>query len=177
MFQETVTLVLKHADISTDTTLASVSNSVGSWENGKQKTTFNVNLRKLLGNEMYDNNDLFVLRLNQFAYLTANFPASVYDNQLIFKMTGLNFRNSTYNQKTGNNTGRYQMMIMNLTTSSSQTISFSPNISMCNFMTSNEDVQITIELFRSFSDLAAQYGTEKFPHMCYSFDIYPVKNI
>lgn len=177
MFNETVTLILKHADIDIDTSLVSASSNCGSWTNGKQSTTWNVNLRNLLGNVIYDNNDLFVLRLNQFAYSTANFPASVYDNQLIFKMRGLNFRNSTYNPKTGNNSGEYQMLVANLITNASETFSLSPNISMCNFMKSSENVQITIELFRSFSDLPAQYGVEKFPHMCFSFDIYPVKNI
>ena len=75
MFNETVSLILKHADINTDTTLDSVSNSVGSWSNEKQSS----------------------------------------------------------------------------------------------------DAQIIIDLFRSFSDVEAQYGVEKLPHMCFSFNIYPVK--
>ena len=65
MFQETCSLVLKHSDISTDITLATVYNSIGSWSNGKQTTTWRVNLKKVLGPAMYDNNDMFVLRLNQ----------------------------------------------------------------------------------------------------------------
>ena len=74
MFQETCSLVLKHSDISTDTTLATVFNSIGSWSNGKQSTTWRINLKKLLGPAMYDNNDMFVLRLNQIANASAGFP-------------------------------------------------------------------------------------------------------
>ena len=63
------------------------------------------------------------MQLNQFAYSTANFPSSVHDNQVILKMTGLNFRNSTYNPKTGNNTNEYQLLVANIATSTSATIS------------------------------------------------------
>ena len=62
------------------------------------------------------------MQLNQFAYSTANFPSSVHDNQVILKMTGLNFRNSTYNPKTGNNTNEYQLLVANIATSTSATI-------------------------------------------------------
>jgi hypothetical protein len=40
-------------------------------------------MRNLLGSEMYDNNELFILRLNQIAYSQANFPASGKDQQVV----------------------------------------------------------------------------------------------
>jgi K+-transporting ATPase A subunit len=49
MFLETVSLILKHSDISTTTTLDSASSNNGSWSNGKQKTTWWFNIRSLLG--------------------------------------------------------------------------------------------------------------------------------
>jgi hypothetical protein len=66
MFLKTVSFSnLKHSEISTVTTTDSVSSNVGYWSNGKQKTTWNFNMRNLLGDKMYDANDMFfVLRLN-----------------------------------------------------------------------------------------------------------------
>ena len=45
MFQETVTLILKHSDISANLNDVTASSANGSWENGKQKTTFRLNLK------------------------------------------------------------------------------------------------------------------------------------
>ena len=174
MFQETVTLVLKHADISTDTTLDSVSNNVGSWSNGKQKTSWRVNLRNLLG-EQYRDNDLYVLRLNQLAYAQANFPNNTaIDQQLIVNISGLRFQNSTYSVSSGNNTQTNQLVILNMATTGG-TIDYSPNIAMCNFTISGEYVTITIELLRTIDNAPPVYNATKFPHMVYNFDIMAVK--
>jgi hypothetical protein len=174
MFQESVTLVLKHADISTDTTLDSVSNNVGSWSNGKQKTSWRINLRNLLGDH-YGDNELFVLRLNQLAYAQANYPNdATIDQQLIVNISGLRFQNSTYSAITGNNSDRNQLVILNMATTGG-TIDYSPNIAMCNFTIAGEYVTITIELLRTIDNQPVQYNLTKFPHMVYQFDIYAVK--
>jgi hypothetical protein len=130
MFQETVSLILKHSDISTITELSSISNNVGSWSNGKGKTSWRINLRNVLGADMYDNNEMFILRLNQIAYATANFPVASKDQQLII----------TFGKTTNN-------------------------------------VILTIELFRTIDNASPAYGVNRFPHCCYSFDIYPVKKL
>lgn len=176
MFQETVSLILKHSDISTTTSAATASSSQGSWSNGKQSTTWRLNLRKLLGNKIYDENDLFVLRLNQIAYATANFPNAEKDQQVIITLSGLNFVNSTYNVATGNSTSKHQMLLMNIATAAA-TVEFSPNVAMCNFGKSGENVELTIDLIRTIDNLPAVYNTNTFPHCAYSFDIYPVKKI
>jgi len=174
MFQESVTLVLKHADISTDKTLDNVSNNVGSWSNGKQSTSWRVNLRNLLG-EQYRENELYVLRLNQLSYAQANFPNAVEDRQVIVNISGLRFQNSTYSVSSGNNTDRNQLVIVNMATTST-TVDYSPNIAMCNFKISSEHVTITIELLRTIDNQPAQYSVnDMFPHMVYQFDIYQVK--
>jgi hypothetical protein len=175
MFQESVTLVLKHADISTDTTLASVSNSIGSWSNGKQKTSWRVNLRNLLGDQFRDN-DLFTLRLNQVAYAQANFPNDVIDQQVIVNISGLRFKNSTYSVSSGNNTQTNQLLILNIATTGA-TVDYSPNIAMCNFTISGEYVTITIELLRTIDNQPPQYNLATFPHMVYNFDIYAVNAV
>lgn len=173
MFQESVTLVLKHADISTNITLDSVTNNVGSWSKGKQKTSWRLNLRNLLGDQ-YRDNELFVLRLNQMAYAQANFPNNVIDQQLIVNISGLRFNNSTYSVITGNNSDRNQLVLLNMGTSG-DTINYSPNIAMCNFTIAGEYVTITIELLRTIDNQPAQYNVAMFPHMVYQFDIYAVK--
>jgi hypothetical protein len=68
MFLESVSLVLKHSDISTALNTNPTANNVGTWSNGKQSTTWRFNMRHLLG-DLYDEHDLFVLRLNQISSL------------------------------------------------------------------------------------------------------------
>lgn len=174
MFLETVSLVLKHSDISTDTTAVSASSSAGYWSNGKQKTTWRFNMKHLLGSEIYDNNDLFVLRLNQLSYSNANFPLAGKDQQVIVNLSGLNFINSTYDIKNGNSGSKQQLVLVNLGINGGVE-SYPPNIAMCNFGKSGEYVNLTIELMRTIDGLAGQFGTEMYPHMVYQLDIYPVK--
>lgn len=175
MFQETVTLVLKHADIDTDPDLATASSEMGHWSNGKQKTTFRLNLKRLLG-ELYDMHNMFVLRLNQLSHSSADFPAANnLDQNVIVQLSGLSFVNSTYDPRTGNNSGKYNMVIATLEKNVSRTINYAPNISMCNFVKSAEYVDLTIDLIRVQDGLPAEHGTEDlFPHMAYSFDIYAI---
>jgi hypothetical protein len=174
MFLETVSLVLKHSDISTSTTSITASSNNGSWSNGKQSTTWRLNMRNLLGNKMYDENDMFILRLNQFSYASANFPLSAKDQQNIITLSGLNFINSTYNVSTGNKSSQHQMLLTNMSTAGAVE-NYSPNIAMCNFGKSQDNIELTIELIRTIDNLPAQYGAVQFPHCVYSFDIYPVK--
>jgi hypothetical protein len=174
MFLETVSLILKHSDISTTTTGITATANNGNWSNGKQKTTWRINMRNLLGSEMYDNNEMFVLRLNQLSYAADNFPLAPKDQQVIITLSGLSFSNSTYDVKTGNSSNRQQLVLVNMSTNA-YVESYPPNIAMCNFTKSQENIELTIELIRTIDNLPAQYGATKFPHMVYSFDIYAVQ--
>lgn len=177
MFQETITLVLKHADISTEIDDITASSNAGSWTNGKQTTTFNINLINLLGEQMYNKNDFFVLRLNQIGYSAVNYALSdVYDTNLEINLSGLNFVNSTYDVKTGTNGNRYKACLVRIPPNTGGVLNLSPNVSICNFKKSTPNIQLTIELNRLIDGLPAQYGAvDLFPHMAYSFDIYPIK--
>jgi hypothetical protein len=174
MFLETVSLVLKHSDIAPATNTYPSTSNVGVWSNGKQKTIFNFNMRNLLGNKMYDENELFVLRLNQLSYAPIDFPLAAQDQQVVVTLSGLNFVNSTYNVKTGNSTNKQQLVLLNMGITGGVE-SYSPNIAMCNFGKSQENINLTIELIRTVDGLAAQFGANFFLHMVYQFDIYPVK--
>jgi hypothetical protein len=174
MFLETVSLVLKHSDIGPATNSYPTNSSVGTWSNGKQKTTFNFNMRNLLGNKMYDENDLFVLRLNQLSYAPIDFPLAVQDQQVVVTLSGLNFVNSTYNVKTGNSSNKQQLVLLNMGISGGVE-SYPPNIAMCNFGKSSDNINLTIELIRTVDGLAGQFGANFYPHMVMQFDIYAVK--
>lgn len=175
MFLESATLILKHSDISTSVNSITGSSSAGSWSNGKQITTWRINLRELIGREIYDNNTIFCLRLNQLSITAANFPNGISDQNLIIRLSGLEFLNSTYSTKTGNNTRSYDMLLINMPVQAS-TYNYSPNISICNFKKSGDNVNLTIELIRMIDEQPAQYGAvDKFPHSAYSFDIYAIK--
>ena len=175
MFLETATLILKHSDISTSVNDTTASSSAGNWTNGKQSTTWRVNLRELIGREVYDNHTIFCLRLNQLSLSTANFPNGITDQNLIIRLSGLEFLNSTYSTKTGNNTRSYNMLLLNMPTQAT-TYNYSPNISICNFKKSGDNVNLTIELIRMIDEQPAVFGVvDKFPHCAYSFDIYAIK--
>ena len=157
MFEETVTLVLKHGDISANINNDSDSAACGSWSAGKQTTKFYVNLRNLLGT-VYDSSDYFVLRLNQLSWgYAAAWNASVNDTSMAINLSGLNFINSTYDVRTGNNTNKCQIALANIPSKKS-----------------TENVELTFELLRIIDDLPVQCTATKIPHMAYSFDIYAV---
>lgn len=108
----------------------STENSVGGWSNGKQTTWWNIDLINLLGNDIYEKNEMFVLRLNQISNSSVNFPQTAStDNLLEINISGLNFCNSTYDVRTGNNGHRNKMLLVNIPTSAAQSLSFPPNVS------------------------------------------------
>lgn len=175
MIGESVSLVLKHSDISTSLNSDTASSDLGSWTNGKQKTTWNVNMKILLGH-LWNKYDTFLLRLNQVSYSSADFPATNnIDQQVVVTMSGLNFVNSTYDQATGRNSTKYSMLILGMEKSRAIVNNYAPNVSICNFKKGSENIDITIELLRATDGLPASYGiVDKFPHMVFSFDIIPL---
>lgn len=177
MFSQTANLVLKHADISTDTTLLEANNNGSYWTNGKQKTLFQVNLKRVLGT-LWDDYDEFVLRLNQFSNAFATYAVTIgSDTQWIVNISGLNFKNATYNVSSKNLTTRYQAQMVYVPNNSAQTLTYPPNVSVCNFYKNpnSEIVELTFELLRMVDNTPIQSGnTERIPHCCWVFDIIPV---
>jgi hypothetical protein len=89
-------------------------------------------------------------------------------------LSGLNFINSTYNVATGNTGRTQQLLLLNMATTA-YVENYPPTIAMCNFGKSNDNIELTIELIRTIDGLPAQYSASTFPHMVFSYDIYPVK--
>lgn len=174
---EHISFVLKHSDISTNTAAVTASNDTGSsWSAGKQTTTWRVNMATLCG-DMWRKYNTFVLRLNQVSFGTqgSNWATTNNDLLMIVKMSGLTFINSTYDVKTGNQTGQYQMCLLNVANNAAGTVNFGSNVSVCNFKKGQDWVDIRLECIRCSDGKVVSYTTNVMPHMVYSFDIYPIE--
>lgn len=91
------TLYLSTDQISTSRGTENISNEVGSWTEWRRGTiTFNVKLRVLLGDFLYDNHDYFLLNLTQL--FTQNNAAIPNGRGLILLMGGLQWVKSSYDQ-------------------------------------------------------------------------------
>jgi hypothetical protein len=163
-------LTLKTSDISIVTD-EKFDSDIGGWSNYKQKQYFNINIKKIMGNEMYDKYDTFMLRLNQISYSASNAFSGVDKRQCFVQVEGLQFLNATYNARTGNNSNKYVMYAFNVLTTSN-TIDLAPNISICNFQKSGENITLSFELIQTIDNLApTRSNNASFPLFLYNFDI------
>ena len=112
MEQETATLILNTYDISTSTTPGdfyntTVDNEFGTIANNRCILTWkNINMRKVLG-EMYDKYETFniyLYQINQSSAFSSLPPAIAINLAVDVRMKGLQFLNSTYSARSGNNT-------------------------------------------------------------------------
>jgi hypothetical protein len=168
-----MSLILKHCDINTDTTLTSATTPHGYWSNRKISTTWRVNLARLLGDEMFRNHRFYKLTLNQFSKSSANFGAGQADSQLMFVMSGMPTYNATYDITSNTHTRKYHFMTMDLAYTG-QTFTFTENVSSCIIQPTNEDINITIDLVRAIDGTTPGHGTDAFPHCVYNFSITPI---
>ena len=169
-----VSFTLSHADINTDTTLDTASAPCGSWSGGKQRTTWNVDLSKLMG-DLYQPG-IYALRLNQFVHSAANYYDYETDSINVFLMSGLTWSNSSYSVATNSNSDKMQLMMHNLI-ETSECINYSSNVGTASFIIDHQpQVRLTIELVNAITLLPTTYETEKLGHMVFNFDIFPVSN-
>lgn len=131
------TLVLRMSDISTSDTLSNypITNATGSINQNRTGYTFyNVNLRGIVGNDIFDKYDYFNVRISGIVAYMANLPLMLlgtidgtsYMCCRVF-LSGLNFINNTYNIKNKTNTGSCCIAYYNLNSNSSspnQALSF-----------------------------------------------------
>lgn len=175
MIQQSSSLVLKHSDISSTKNAQTASSSAGDWTNYKQSTRFRVDLRTAIGQEIYSKHDRFILRLNCISWTSANSTLAAQDRQVVVRLSGLPWINSSYSCATGTNRAFYDACVINLVPDEARTLYFTPNISMAQFGKVDQ-ATIQVELIRTIDGVASAYGgVDSFPHMCMHFDIYPVK--
>lgn len=106
--QECANLFLNPLSISTSTTLADypVSNSIGYINEFKTEWCWNnINMRFVMGEDMYNKYDLFNIRISQIMYSqVTTYGTSNIDRSCQLIMTGLPWVNNTYDIKLGCNT-------------------------------------------------------------------------
>jgi hypothetical protein len=140
----------------------------------------NINLRTLMGNDMYDKYDLFMLKPILIA--TAANPPSIWGNSTddritVLNIQGLPFVNNTYNVSTLTTTssGIFSSMI----TRGGGIPTTTNGGSILTFGKYQELVDLTIFYSRIVKNTAGNYQTQgtvgnPFPHFVFSFNIYGI---
>ena len=151
------TLYLKTSDIATTSTQEAYSN-VGYWTNFRTQQTYRVNLRTLLGDEIYNKYNYFKIRLNNYTSIPYNtsglaaWSGASSDTLLLLYLDGLNFINNCYWQATQNNGAPYgaplgQVQISNGTTQNFNNI-YTEDTAIVYFAKSTEEVELTFSHIR-----------------------------
>jgi len=187
------TLVLRMSDISISDTLSNypISNATGSINQNRTSYTFkNVNLRAIVGNDIFDKYDYFNMRVaGMVAYmnnlplmLTGTIDGTSYMCCRVF-MSGPNFINNTYNIKRKTNTGSCCIAYYNLNSNSSnprQALSYDE--SYIYTIKKTECFDITISYLTMDNKDPAEYidpaGTDLqklFPRVTWILDFIPIR--
>jgi len=151
------TLYLKTTDIATTSTQEAYSD-VGYWTDYRARQTYRVNLRTLLGNEIYDKHNYFKLRLNSYSSMAYNtsglglWSSASSDNILFLYLDGLNFINNCYWQPSQNNGAPFGAVLGQTTVSNGNTNLFNTiyteDSAVVYFAKSTEQVNLTFSHVR-----------------------------
>lgn len=150
------TLFLKTSDISLDAT-DTASSGIGYWTDRRARQTFRVNLRTLLGNEIYDKHNYFKLRLNNFTNVTTTgltWSNNTGDYSSTLYLSGLNFINNTYWQPSQNNGAPYgaALGMVALTSTTVALSTYTEESCVVYFAKSTEEVDMTFTFVRIYAD-------------------------
>ena len=173
---QSASLTLAHSDISSSWASASATATNGSWDSRRAVTTWRVNMRDLVGAHIWDHHrGNYILRLNSFSYTGADFVPSASTNQSIrVQLEGLPWKNSSYDTRTGQHTGKYDAFCLFMERSVARTHYLSHNVSKAQFSKSADVVDIKMTFTRMIDGLQAEAtGTDPFPMCVLTFDIYP----
>lgn len=147
-------LFLKTSDISTDVA-TNASGDAGYWTLGRAVQTYYVNLRQLLGDEVYNNHDYFKIRLNTFTSTSGtglNFTSFNGDLLPGLLLSGLNFVNNSFWQRTQNNGGVYGSLlnVVNMTNNANTLNIFTEETNTLYFAKTTENVELTFTFLRMY---------------------------
>jgi hypothetical protein len=150
----TSVLFLKTSDISTDIA-TNASSDAGYWTLGRAVQTHYVNLRQLLGDEVYNNHDYFKLRLNTFTSTSGtgvgwtNFNGDFFP---VLTLRGLNFVNNSFWQRTQTNGGPFGSLlnIVQFTNTTNTLNIFTEEQNTLYFAKSTENVELTFSFVRMY---------------------------
>lgn len=160
MEQETATLVLNTFDINSSVTAAdyynvTVDNEFGTIANNRCNITWkNINIKRVLGEDIYNKYETFniyLYQINQSQAFSAGSPS--FNNQLLVdvRIKGLQFLNNTYNVVSRNNTNTAYLtayLLNNVANGVAGTGSVTPmfNPSILTFSKHSEYVDINIDM-------------------------------
>ena len=164
---------LSHAQISSTVTDVAAANDRGSsWVNGRQSTIYAVNLREVLGTE-WNKYGEYEISLIQSAASRADFANDAdLDHQLTLQISGLPFIRCTYSAKTGQQTGFWPCVLLNVSDNIDQVVSYSYGNATANFSACPENIRIQIDLLQSATGNPGEYGiVDLFPMQSYIFAI------
>lgn len=181
-FVETASIVLSDNDISTsdDYNPAGVSNSVG-YQNAirSSRTWYNVNIKDVVGDDMYHKYEYYNIRLNAISYgptpedFGGNDPNNLLVNAI---MTGLPFAQNTYNYFRRNTTNQANIcsLVMNQDPSSSTALQFDSTWLVTFRRCENLDLTI---FFRKPDNTPYEQESipQMFPRFTFYFSIFPVR--
>lgn len=147
-------LFLKTSDIST-AVATNASSDVGYWTLGRAIQTYYVNLRQLLGDEVYNNHDYFKIRLNTFTSTSGtgiNFTSFNGDLLPGLLLSGLNFVNNSFWQRTQSNGGPYGsfLSVVNMTNNANTINIFTEETNTLYFAKTTEAVELTFSFLRMY---------------------------
>lgn len=151
------TLYLKTSDIATTSTQEAYSN-VGYWTDYRARQTYRVNLRTLLGDEIYNKHNYFKIRLNNYTSIAYNtsgnaiWSSASSDTLLLLYLDGLNFINNCYWQATQNNGAPYGAPLGQIQVSNGNNNNFNntytEDTAVVYFAKSTEEVELTFSHVR-----------------------------
>lgn len=147
-------LFLKTSDIST-AIATNASSDVGYWALGRAVQTFFINMRQLLGDEVYNNHDYFKIRLNTFTSTSGTGVGWTSFNGDFFPgliLRGLNFVNNSFWQRTQNNGGPYGSLlnVVQFTNTANTLNIFTEEQNTLYFAKSTETVELTFTFLRMY---------------------------
>ena len=180
---ECVNFTLKTRDINnslayTDYYATSVITSTGEIKNDRSDYIwYNVNIKSIIGNEIYKKYDKFNICLNNYAMSTRGNTADIDDNNTFYlKMSGLAWC-SSYDQSTRNNNAYQTIRCIKLPSALSSTDCqlFNDRVYFA-FGKSSENININLKLVVISTDLKPFYNSANklLGQMSFNFSIYPI---
>lgn len=173
---ECCTLILSDNDISTATSPQTSPNEVGVQSATRDdRIWFNINMRDVVGPELYNKYEYFNLRLNAISYSSAGSTSwGSNDNRVLnIFMEGLPFVHNTYDSKTKVNTNRANIgnFVINIVSAQAQAHVFDGAFQVTFRRCENVNIRI---YFEKPDRTPIDTSTNTFPRFNFYFNIFPV---
>jgi len=145
-------LSLKTTDIS-ETNADAVSTDSGYWSSGRITQTYFINMRNVLGGKVFDENQYFALQLNSINMVGfgTSWTSNSSDLIPIILVSGLNWYNNGYNQKTQQNTKNAYIGFGQFTASTNTSQTITDNSNTIYWAKTQENIELTLTFNRNYA--------------------------